>query len=132
MNPQQQHIKVTYQIRDMKNKAPLRDAPKSEHIAHIQKWIANINETERRNCRLRLIAEMFYYLADSATALLHNDKFRESVVAKMKEIDEELCHHGETYATRKFYNAAEHLKYIIEASILRKYHTIQLKGRPYY
>lgn len=132
MNPQEQHIKVTYQIRDMKDKAPMRDAPKSEHVAHTQKWLTIISETERMNCQLRLLAEMFYYLADSATILLHNDKFRDTVVAKMKEIDGELSQRFENYATRRFYNAAEHLKYVIESSILRKYHAIQLKGRPYY
>jgi hypothetical protein len=132
MNPQQQHIKVTYQIRDMKDEVPLRGAPKSEHVAHLQKWLTIINEAERRNCRLRLIAEMFHYLADSATVLLESTKFRDAVIAKMKEMDEEVVRLGETYAIRKFYDAAEHLKYVLESSILRKYHVIQLKGRPYY
>jgi hypothetical protein len=74
---------------------------------------------------------MFYYLAHVGTVLLHNTKFRDTVIAKMKEIDDMLCNKPEDYAVRQFYNAAETLKYKI-ALILGQYHTFTLKGRPYY
>jgi hypothetical protein len=131
MTPQEQHIKVTYQIREMRAAEPPRESPKADHVAHTQKWLALLDETERRNCQLRLVAEMFYYLANKGTVLLHNTKFRDTVIAKMKEIDEMLCNKPEDYAVRQFYNAAEALKYKI-ALILGQYHTFTLKGRPYY
>jgi hypothetical protein len=74
---------------------------------------------------------MYYYLAEVGTVLLHNIKFRDTVIAKMKEIDDMLYNKPEDYEVRQFYNAAEALKYKI-ALILGQYHTFTLKGRPYY
>jgi hypothetical protein len=130
MTPQEQ-CKARYQIREMRDTEPPRESPKADHVKHTQKWLTIIGETEGRNCRLRLIAEMYYYLAEVGTVLLHNIKFRDTVIAKMKEIDDMLYNKPEDYEVRQFYNAAEALKYKI-ALILGQYHTFTLKGRPYY
>ena len=130
MTPQEQHIKVTYQIREMQMNQPFDDAPTEVHVDYVKKWLSLISETERRNCKLRLIAEMFMYLSYNGKNLLHKTKFRETVMAKMKAVDEKLCKEPEDYAVRRFYNAAIRLKYTIEI-MLGQYRAVVLKGRPF-
>lgn len=130
LTPQQQHIKITYALKEIENARPEPSAPRNEHAAHIKKYLNLCEQMKHKNCKIRVITQMFWDLASDCQSLLEIVKFRDVVVEKMLEIDNELYVTSTPYS-REFYWAAWDLKRKIE--ILRgKPHSILFKGYDYF
>lgn len=124
LTPQQQHIVTSYIIRDMAKIRPSYDAPKDAHVAYAKKWLDHMGSITWKNCKIRLINELFWYLNSVGRVLLsQNLKFRETVMAKIAELDETLYKMPDSIYKTDFYYIAAPLVLTIEmlSSTLGKY-----------
>ena len=109
LTPQQQHIKLSYQLREMKMAQPAHSAPRDNHLPYMKSFLNLMTDTPRKNCKLRVMKDMFYSLGGPSQCLLSHEKFRDTVIAKIKELDEELHTERENRYVRDFYFAAYYL-----------------------
>jgi hypothetical protein len=124
LTPQQEHIQVSYIIRDMVKIRPLYEAPKEVHAAYARKWLDHMAQMTWKNTKIRLINELFWYLNSVGRVLLsQNVKFRETVMAKIAELDESIYRMPDSRYKTDFYYTAAPLVMTIEmlSSTLGKY-----------
>jgi hypothetical protein len=124
LTPQQEHIETSYIIRDMGKIIPSRDAPKEVHAAYAKKWLNHMESITWKNCKIRLINELFWYLNSVGRILLsQNVKFRETVMAKIAELDESIYRMPDSRYKTDFYYTTAPLVMTIEmfSSTLGKY-----------
>ena len=130
LTPQQDHIKTTYLLKEMYTMRPAEDAGVDRHREHTKKYLDICEKATYKNCKIRIITQLFYYLAGNGKKILEYERFRTVVVEKMLEIDDQLWNAGTRYSN-DFYGSAWYLKHTIE-NITGKPHTIKFKGYTYY